>query len=457
MAAGRVQQALRRTAELVSGQVGGESAQNVAGVPQTQIGRLLNPTPRAVIGVVGCTLLVLWCIWWVNSLRQNRLVSVHRTWIGVPCFGTDFYRNLDRPTRIWMAGGDPYADKQQLFCYPPLVTRLFAWTTWMTPRAALAVWVTAMGVIAAAGAWVAWRARCRLRLQRIPLVLALIAILFSSSVMFAMERGNYDLVCIPVLIAGWALMKRRSKYTDILAGIVLAVAPWAKVYPGLLAVGLVGLRRWRVLASFVVAGAAIGLANLDETLRWLENNDLHIAGVYQLAEAFPEGPIWPWQHSLTECWPRIWMHTPLHWLGWIPGSVAAACLLTPLLAWVTYRVYRCPKRSRLAYPYLLWVLALATFVPPVANDYNLFFLPMAAVAVWDRRDPLLVHLAMALLLLWWQPLLLPIGGRILLPIKLCGLAAVAVSLSERACELSQFADRRQPQFPEILTPGRAAA
>lgn len=36
-----------------------------------------------------------------------------------------------------MDGGDPCEDKEQLFCYPPLVTRLFAWTSLMTPASAL--------------------------------------------------------------------------------------------------------------------------------------------------------------------------------------------------------------------------------------------------------------------------------------------------------------------------------
>ncbi len=81
---------------------------------------------------------------------------------------------------------------------------------------------------------------------------------------------------------------------------------------------------------------------------------------------------------------------------------------------------------------MLWVVALATFFPPVSNDYNFCVMPLVVLAVWDRRDPLLVHVAMALLLVWWQPLALMIGGRTLLVFKLLGLAAAGVSLAERA-------------------------
>ena len=49
------------------------------------------------------------------------------TWIRIPAFGVDFTFHVDKPTRIWMAGGDPYEDKEKMFSYPPIVTRLFMW------------------------------------------------------------------------------------------------------------------------------------------------------------------------------------------------------------------------------------------------------------------------------------------------------------------------------------------
>ena len=69
-----------------------------------------------------------------------------------------------------------------------------------------------------------------------------------------------------------------------------------------------------------------------------------------------------------------------------------------------------------------------------ANDYSLVFLPLAALAVWDRRDPLMVHVALGLLLLWWQPLALPIDARLLFVIKFLGLGAVGACLVRRASQ-----------------------
>jgi hypothetical protein len=410
---------------------------------------------RRLLDVLGWLLLVAWCCWWVGGFWQSHLAGLERTWVRLPCFGVDFWRNVDQPSRIWVAGGDPYADPVLKYCYPPTVLPLFAWSSWMTPRCATAVWVAVLGLLAAAGAWAAWRARAELRLPRIPLVWVLAAVLFSTPVVFAMERANYDLISVPLVIAAVMLFRRKSTLAEVLAGALLAIAPWMKVYPGLLVVGLVGLRRWRALAAFVVAGAAIGLVQFSDTLRFLDSNRKAIDEVYALAAADPGGKVCPWQHSLTELWPKMCRGTPLTALDRIPGTLVSATLLLPLLAWVSYRVFQSPGRSRLAYPYLLWVLALASFVPPIANDYSLFSLPMAALAIWDRRNPRMVHVAMALMVLWWQPVALPIDGRLVLLIKLAGLGAVGVVLAQQAA--AQAADALAPAEAEHLAIAAKAA
>ena len=67
---------------------------------------------------------------------------------------------------------------------------------------------------------------------------------------------------------------------------------------------------------------------------------------------------------------------------------------------------------------------------PYSIDYNLVPLPLAALAVWDRRDPLAVHAALVLAILTWgQPLALPLAGDTLLLLKLSTLYAVGTSLA----------------------------
>lgn len=406
--------------------------------PHTALARWLNPNPKSLLLAACWVFLVLWGVWWCCSVHRQELAAGPRMWFQPPAFGVDFYHHVDRPSRIWWDGGDPYADQEYFFAYPPSVMRIFSWVNYLTPRTALSIWLLVMTAIIAAAAWATSRSRRRLSLSKIPPIAAIVLILFSTPVLFAMERGQYDPLILLFILAALPLLRHPSKWAQFAAGAVLCLAPWAKVYPGLLVVGLVGMRRWRALAAFVVVGIALCLVNFAEMRQFLVNNAIHIRKTEDFALAFPGGPC-AWNHPLALVWASLWLGTKLSWLALIPGKIAAAALLLPPLAWVTYHVYRSPGRAALAYPYFLWIMALATFVPPVSNDYNLCFLPLAVLAAWDRRDPLLVHVAIALLFLWWQPVGMSIHGKAVFGIKLLGLLALAVSLVERACEQARMA------------------
>jgi len=267
-----------------------------------------------------------------------------------------------------------------------------------------------------------------------PLAFVSVAILFSFPVIFGLERGNYDLLILPFLILSIWLMKKENQSSEIIAGIVLSLTPWLKVYPGILAIGLIALKKWRGLFAFLASSLFIGLINIQETLRFIRNMRLHIDEVKTIFTMSVDKKILPWNHSLTEYWGWLWMNTPLEQM---PGYAGTAILLGALLLWVGYRIYRCEKRDALVYPYFTWILALSTFVPTISNDFNLFFLPLTVLAIWHHRDPIIVHFGMLLLLIWWQPFFLPINDRLLLFIKLSGLVLTAVSLSKRALELSE--------------------
>ena len=275
-------------------------------------------------------------------------------------------------------------------------------------------------------------ARRRLALSEIPLSTVLVAVLYSFPVVFAMERGNCDLLTVLLILCALVLLQRKSPFAQVAAGAILSIAPWLKVYPGLLGVGLAGLRRWHALAGFVLAGLLFGLVNFQEVQRFARNCQQYIHNSSVLEKLSPPASPHPWSHSIPENWRNLWRHTPppIAWLALIEGHVAAALVLLPLLAGTTLHVFRSRRRDELAYPFLIWVAALACFVPRAANDYSLVFLPMAALAVWDRHDPLFVHVGLAALLLWWQPFALPIDGGVLLVIKVAGLAVVGVSLAE---------------------------
>ena len=103
---------------------------------------------------------------------------------------------------------------------------------------------------------------------------------------------------------------------------------------------------------------------------------------------------------------------------------------------IARRVARSVDPAPLVFPLFLWLTAAATFGMPYAIDYNLIPLCLAAVAVWDRRDGLAVNASMAALLVWWQPVALPVDGRLLFLVKLAALYAVGASLARRAGERS---------------------
>ena len=411
-------------------------------LPHTRLARFLNPVPGKTLRTVCVILLILWCFWWATGLQRLELKGISHLWFpsnwgkGIGC---DFINHVDHAARVWWNGGDPYADKIVFFPYPPSSMRFFAWVNLMSPRAALMVWCFAMAIIIAAAAYAASRWRQRLALVEIPPVAALVLILFSTPTLFAMERGQSDPLSLLFILTALPLLQHPARWSQYLAGAVLCLTPWVKAYPGLIFVGLIGLRKWRALAGFSIAGLAIAAYFLltGEMQKFLVNNSEHILRSEYLV-LLSSGVLHPWEHPLSSGLASLWLGSTFHWLGLLPGKIIAVALLISALVWVSYHVYTCPRRETVVYPYLLWIVALATFVPPVSNDYNLVFLPLAVLAAWDRRDPLLVQVALALLLIWWQPIGMSISGNAFLVIKLLGLGAVAVCLVERTCEQAEF-------------------
>jgi hypothetical protein len=385
------------------------------------------------IGLLG---LAVWAGWWSLSWKRNVLVGVNQTWImGWRFLGLDFLNNY-QASRHWLAGGDAYRDAiddplARTFCYPPLVLPTFAWCAWFPPQRALHLFLLGLTAIAGWGVWSACRARRELDIQPAPFAFVLAAVLFSTPLLYALERGNFDLLVLPpLLVAAWCL-RERSWFRDGLAGFCLAYSAGIKVYPGLLILGLLPLRRPR---AFVLCGISGMLLLLFGDYSAFRANAAEL--VAQSDPRITRFLGWT-MHSLSATWPLL-----VEPLGWKPlvvlsGNVAAALMLGPIIGWVSWRLYRCPEPRQIILPYFLWLTAAATFFPPVANDYSLVFLPLAIVATWDRRDPAPVHMALGLLLLWWQPWQLEVGPRVLMVGKVAALWATGVSLSGRIREQSQ--------------------
>jgi hypothetical protein len=389
-------------------------------------------TRERLLRGLGSSLLVAWSVWWLVSILHHELLGAARTWIVHPALGADFWSQTDYAARRWVAELSPYGDGAQLFHYPPIVVRLFAWTPFLSPVAAMRVWIFVNVVIVCAGTWVAHRHRRSLGLGRAPFPLVLAAVLFSFPVLFELERANFDLITLVAILGCSGIAQRQFRHADLLGGVVLSVGPWVKLYPGLLAVSLVALRRWRMLVGFILGGLAIGLAAPAETLYSFRVLRLAVEAVRPVVL---EADYFVWAHSLTNFWAKL-AHgsegSALSWTARVPPLVFSVVVLAPLIAWVHLRVARTARPSALSYPLLLWTVSAASFVPEIANDYSLAFLPIAAVAVYRFADPWRTQVGMALLVLWCQPLRLPIAGEWLLWAKVAGLAAVGAGLVERA-------------------------
>jgi hypothetical protein len=399
--------------------------------------RLADAPParlRAPAAWAGLAALLALALLWGLSARRDRLLGGRHTW--VPCWtslGLDFRANYDG-ARLWLAGGNPHmADLPHhgYYPYPPVVLPLFAWCGLLSLRAATLVWLAALAGMATVAACLAWRTRCTLGLTPCPLPVVLAALLGSTPVLFALERGNCDLLALLLLVLAVAVLRRRSAGGDVTAGSLLALGAWLKIYPVVWLLGLLALRRGRAALWVVVAGVALGLFDVSGVLLFAQHSPAALRQHTPLAW----GLLPAYCHSLSGAWPLLWTGL-LAPLSRVPGTPAAWLVVLPGVLAVSFCVWRCPQRARLTYPYLVWLAGAASFLPLAAYDYKLFYLPLAALMLWDRHDPPVVHVLLAYLLLWWQPFYLPIETRLLLGCKLAGAAALGLCLIGRARALT---------------------
>jgi hypothetical protein len=410
---------------------------NLHGRRKTEVARKLWRTLRQHgLAIIGLACLILWAAWWSLCIRQNHLIGARHTWVPAwqESLGLDFLNNY-HASRHWLVGGDVYREPfgdpmQRKFCYAPGVLLLFSWCGSFERPTAIRIWTVTLILAAGFGVWRVCRSRQQLGLWPVPFSFALAGMFFSAPFLFALERGNYDTAVVPLLIlAAWALAKR-SGFRDLVAGACVAVAAGMKLYPAFVLLGLVPLRRYRALACAAMMGGMIASFHFQDVPQFWANVQELIAK----ESPFALGGIAPQVHTLSSCWPLLWKDTRLAFLAQVPGTLAALGLILPLVLLVSYRIGCCAEPRHLLTPYLLWLAAAATFIPKISVDYNLVFLPLTVIAVWDRRDPVPVHLSMAFMPLWAQPMGIPIGPILLLSFKYLTLAATAVSLSMRAQE-----------------------
>jgi hypothetical protein len=272
-----------------------------------------------------------------------------------------------------------------------------------------------------------------------PLATALV--LLSTPVIFAMERGNCDVIVLLMLAMAALTMKKKTAIGDCAAGILLAIAMWTKIYPGLAVLGLLPLRRLRVFEWSVAAGLVIGLVPYSATRDFFHNEQYRSGFVSSAANLRQDPgraqsgqlyypPLEAVSHSLPIYWRTFWTGYPA--IQHIPGMIGMALILGPMIGWVAWKVYRAKTRDGVTWIFLLWITLAATFWMPVSYDYNLIYLPILALAVVSWRGGLLPMLLVLPVCLYLQPFTLPISLPLLLLFKLMALLGLGIFVARHA-------------------------
>lgn len=372
---------------------------------------------KRITTFTGIVLLLIWLVWWGVSIHRGDLLWAAQSSIHIPAFGIDFSLHTETPTRIWLTGENPYADKELLFSYPPIVPRLFSWVYFFTPRQALNIWIVTLGVIALTSATMAngWRKDIGLNSFSSYWVASLFV--FSAPVIFAMERSNYDMLIIPLVIFGVTLSNSKSETLPVFGGLLLGLAIWAKLYPIFIIFGLFVTRKYSATFWSIFWVGLIGLSDVAEMYQFHLNTNIHVDKAKYVAGL---GGFYPctWNHSFSLSWPSFWKDTPLIHIN---GNVGASVVILGMIWWVSNMIRRVAVPVTMLTSYLLWIIAAATFLPPVSNDYNLAPLPLAFLANWQGKSKL-NYLTLLCMVLWCEPVGFPANANIMLLAKLGALA-----------------------------------
>jgi hypothetical protein len=400
----------------------------------------------------GAVLLILLAAFWAESFTRFQIVAWRQMSFWAWSFlGLDFAHNY-MGVNTWLRGVDPYlndiGDPRGHYSYPPIVLPMFVWCKFFSFKVATAIWTACVAATLAWGAWFSHQVRRANGLPFLAPVLAIALLLWSMPAIFAMERGNGDVLVLLAMIG--AILAWRGKpsiLNDAIIAFCFAFAAWVKVYPLVLFGLLVLTGRWRALILGFIFLAAIGLVPYkatqgffiaSKTAQGARTDSIGAATDWLAGRPMRKirrdyAPIEFSSHSLTSYWPSLWSDLRVQPLTKIPGLIGAAVCLFPLGAWVMWAFWRSRHRERWVWPVMLWVTALATFWMPVSYDYNLFYLPLAMFAVWDHRDGVVTNLALASAIFWWQPLRPPdpVTPELLFFVKLASLILVAQALVRR--------------------------
>lgn len=393
---------------------------------------------RAAPRTVGWLLLLAFAVLWTRSLWRGVSCAVGSSWL--PLWDK---LAIDLPgnylcSRAWLFGQDPYriefsSPNPATYGYAPQTLWQFSWCA-LVPSfdAALRIWFGISVLIVAFGVRRCMKARRELDLPAIAAPLALGLVLFSSPVFLELERGNCNvLVLLHVLIAAAAL-RSRSLFGDLIAGAAIALAAWTKIFPFIAIPALLVLGRPRAMFAAAAFTLLFALADLPGMSAFLAARK-QVAAIHHPSV---RGEYVSYEHPIGAWWTLLWKQAGVEFFGRVPEAAIAIALMLPFLALASLPILNLSpvRRTNLILPYLLIILSIGTFILPISYDYNLLFLPLALLCVFNagsRRSWVLLSVG----LLWLQPLPMPINPFIFTVLKVCVLAAAITGLRQRAAAI----------------------
>ncbi|MBX3389148.1 MAG: DUF2029 domain-containing protein [Phycisphaeraceae bacterium] len=396
---------------------------------------------------LGLLLLIAWLAIWGFSIARDQ--SVLRGLIWLPLWdklSVDVQGNF-LCSRALVRGENPYELKfgsllPLTYGYPPATLWQFVWCAFMPSlRAASITWFIASSLIILLAVHASLRVRRELGLRSIDPVLALGLILFSSPVFFELERSNCNSLVLLHLVIACAALRSRTLLGDLIAAAALGLATWTKIYPFAAVPALLVFARPRAFVFALGFVALFAIADL-EGLRsfWLHRQQtasIHYAGVHGIYDSF--------MHPLGAWWVLLWRKAGVTVFDPLPQAAIAAALLAPLFLPITRSILNlaAPVRAKLQMPFLFWVVSGATFLLPIANDYNLIFLPLALLCVLGFRfcgvskSEKVAAVLFLLSLPWLQPFRMSIDPYVMTALKLCCLASAGFAIHARCASLAK--------------------
>ncbi len=239
---------------------------------------------------------------------------------------------------------------------PPLTLYSFAWTTAFPPdyvvtdanhtpvlsdkipypARAIAMWfVASVAMIWGAVGW-AIRVRSRLQLPPLPFVLVFALTLFTYPVIFELERGNFNVLVLLLIVLGtlWRPVGRTRWAAEALTGLCAGLAAALKVFPLIMLPGLIVLRRYVAAIVMVLTVAIVWLMTIKLMVHWTYL--ARYMASMQVA-SIPEP-----MHSLSLCWHYLW---GAGFIGNISGGTVRSSPSPPLRSSWVGDYFGCPRAA----------------------------------------------------------------------------------------------------------------